>query len=276
MMVLNDGSLGPNREVIRQEHEMNRLALIGAALAILVSAAVAMAASPSPSPTAGTTATPGASASPAASPVPSGAPPASPAPSASAQAVQGQTWFAQVQPVTVTNTATVDRPGGRALLRRPVSARALVESCVADQAALADRHAINVFASAPNTKVFVDRSRIEQAIRNLLANALRFGPSGSTVEISAQIQPSLNDQAARTLEVTVADRGPGVIRNLGAALFLPFSARADKEHSRLGLAVARQPCAPTAVASSTTTVLAVAGCSASGSRARPALRVPPE
>jgi two-component system, OmpR family, sensor kinase len=129
-------------------------------------------------------------------------------------------------------------PGGRALLRRAVSARALVESCVADQAALADRHSINVFASAPNTKVFVDRSRLEQAIRNLLANALRFGPSGSTVEISAQVQPGRDDHAARTLEVTVADRGPGVVRNLRAALFLPFSARADGEHSGLGLAVA--------------------------------------
>jgi hypothetical protein len=88
---------------------MNRLALIGAALAIPVSAAVAMAASPSPSPSAGATATPGASASPTASPVPSGAPTASPAPSATAQAVQAQTWSAQVQPVTVTGTATVDQ-----------------------------------------------------------------------------------------------------------------------------------------------------------------------
>jgi hypothetical protein len=90
---------------------MNRLALIGAALAVAVSAAVAMAASPSPSPSAGATATPGASASPTASPVPSGAPTASPAPSpsASALAAQGQTWSAQVQPVTVTGTATVDQ-----------------------------------------------------------------------------------------------------------------------------------------------------------------------
>jgi hypothetical protein len=85
---------------------MNRLAFLGAALALLVAATVTVAASPSPSPSA----SPSATAHPAASPTPTASPrpTASPTPSpTSAPAKQGQTWTADVTPVNVTGTATV-------------------------------------------------------------------------------------------------------------------------------------------------------------------------
>jgi signal transduction histidine kinase len=129
-------------------------------------------------------------------------------------------------------------PGGRQLLRQPISARALVESCVADQAVLADRRHVNILVSAPETTVSVDRSRMEQALRNLISNALRFGPRGTTVEITAEVQADRAAPARQTLEISVADRGPGVAEKLRQSLFLPFAARGGEEHSGLGLAVA--------------------------------------
>ena len=129
-------------------------------------------------------------------------------------------------------------PGGRQLLRQPISARALVESCVADQAVLADRRQVNILVSAPETTVSVDRSRMEQALRNLISNALRFGPRGTTVEVSADVQPDHAAPSRQMLEISVADRGPGVAQKLRQSLFLPFAARSGEEHSGLGLAVA--------------------------------------
>lgn len=85
---------------------MNRLAFVGAALALLIAATVTVAASPSPSPSASPSATghPTASPTPAASPTPT----ASPKPTATpAPAKQGQTWTADVKPVNVTGNATV-------------------------------------------------------------------------------------------------------------------------------------------------------------------------
>lgn len=82
---------------------MSRLALIGAALALLVAATVTVAASPSPAP----------AASPAATPYPTATPAPTPATSPSsgttttAPAKQAQTWAANVNPVDVTGNATV-------------------------------------------------------------------------------------------------------------------------------------------------------------------------
>jgi signal transduction histidine kinase len=93
--------------------------------------------------------------------------------------------------------------------------------------------------AAPPAEVVVDRSRIEQAIRNLLANAIRHSPSGSTVEIRARVDLAAGSgEGRRTLMVEVLDRGPGVADDVRPSLFLPFAARSGDGHSGLGLATA--------------------------------------
>jgi two-component system OmpR family sensor kinase len=135
-------------------------------------------------------------------------------------------------------------PGGREVVRRPVSIEELVEECAADQSAVATAQGVKVAVHAPSTEVVIDRSRIEQAIRNLLANAIRHSPSGSVVEVNARVEsslPSAGTQAAaakRTLTVEVLDRGPGVADEIRSSLFLPFAARSGDGHSGLGLATA--------------------------------------
>jgi signal transduction histidine kinase len=128
-------------------------------------------------------------------------------------------------------------PGGRQLVRQPVEARTLLEGCVHDQGPLAQARGIDVTVSAPAVVVNVDRSRIAQAVRNLLANALRFSPEGSTVELAAEAVADAPGSRP-TLRVTVLDHGPGVPVAMRQKLFLPFAAHGGAEHSGLGLATA--------------------------------------
>ena len=81
-----------------------------------------------------------------------------------------------------------------------------------------------------------DRQRLEQALQNLLSNALKYAPEG---EILVQIV-DLGTQA----QVSVTDRGPGIRPEALPRIFEPFSRAADVASggvagSGLGLAVAR-------------------------------------
>jgi two-component system, OmpR family, sensor kinase len=130
-------------------------------------------------------------------------------------------------------------PGGREVVRQPVSVDELVEECAADQSAVARAQGVRVDVEASSDEVIVDRSRIEQAIRNLLANAIRHSPSGGTVEIHASVGAApAAGEGRRTLQVQVLDRGPGVAADIRSSLFLPFAARSGDGHSGLGLATA--------------------------------------
>lgn len=51
--------------------------------------------------------------------------------------------------------------------------------------------------------VFADRTRFEQAIQNLAANALRYAPEGSAVRLAARREDD-------TITITVSDAGPGI------------------------------------------------------------------
>jgi signal transduction histidine kinase len=67
-----------------------------------------------------------------------------------------------------------------------------------------------------NFEVYADEDRIVQVLVNLLSNALKFSPNGSTVTIS--IRRRGND-----LEFRVADQGPGIAADAQSELFKRFS-----------------------------------------------------
>jgi signal transduction histidine kinase len=64
--------------------------------------------------------------------------------------------------------------------------------------------------------VFADRTRLEQALQNLAANAVRFAPQGSVVRLSARgsgwgqagVRP--RSDAGPTPVLSVEDQGPGI------------------------------------------------------------------
>ena len=96
--------------------------------------------------------------------------------------------------------------GGSALAPDDVD----VEPLFARVLARHDRSARNAgvhFATAvplDATRIRADRDRIEQALQNLAANALRYAPSGSTIELRA------TRAADGTVTLTTTDDGPGI------------------------------------------------------------------
>jgi two-component system, OmpR family, sensor kinase len=128
--------------------------------------------------------------------------------------------------------------GGRELVRETIDVDALVDGPVRRLEPLAAERSITVEPHATPTPVIVDRIRLEQALSNLLSNALRIVPAGSRVEIVAGVV----EHSPRTLEVDVLDRGPGVPAAAQPRLFVPFGAREIDEAGRggtgLGLATA--------------------------------------
>jgi signal transduction histidine kinase len=133
-------------------------------------------------------------------------------------------------------------PGGRPLSRSRVAVSELAEAAVADCRPLAALRGITIDVVAPGVDVVVDRVRLEQAIRNLVANAVRFSPEGGLVSVVAEVGPRPGRSAGtgrRWLRIEVADAGPGVDPAVAPRLFLPFPRRgADGDGTGLGLAMA--------------------------------------
>jgi signal transduction histidine kinase len=88
-------------------------------------------------------------------------------------------------------------------------------------------------AIPPEIEAPVERSRIERAFVNLIANALDAMPDGGVVRISAVVE---NGDAV----IHVEDNGPGIPSEIRAQLFQPFVSAGKRNGLGLGLALARQ------------------------------------
>ena len=84
----------------------------------------------------------------------------------------------------------------------------------------------------------LDSERMLQAIKNLLANAIKFSPDGGTIRLSLQNRPGF-------LEVAVGDQGPGIPRDQWKKIFEKFRqvelpGRSSVKGTGLGLAIVQQ------------------------------------
>lgn len=73
---------------------------------------------------------------------------------------------------------------------------------------------------------------IERVFTNLVENAVKFSPPGSTVKLSAE-------RRGDELEIRVQDEGPGIVRERRESIFEPFIRFGSQEGSGLGLAICR-------------------------------------
>ncbi len=80
--------------------------------------------------------------------------------------------------------------------------------------------------------VEVDAAQVERVLANLLENALRYSPNGTSVIVRAE-------HGATELRLHVVDRGPGLPSEERDALFKPFRRGGSGRGSGLGLAIAR-------------------------------------
>jgi len=83
--------------------------------------------------------------------------------------------------------------------------------------------------------IYADAVMIEQVLTNLLENALRYTPAGSPLEIAAEVSDDW-------VEISLADRGPGIPAGLENRLFEKFYRLHDETAQSgvgLGLAICR-------------------------------------
>jgi signal transduction histidine kinase len=101
-------------------------------------------------------------------------------------------------------------------------------------ASAADAQGVSISLDIPpEIEVPLERSRIERAFVNLIANALEAMPEGGGVHISASID---GDSAL----ISVEDTGPGIAPEIRPNLFQPFVTAGKRNGLGLGLALTRQ------------------------------------
>ncbi|MEQ8226475.1 MAG: PAS domain-containing sensor histidine kinase [Rhodospirillales bacterium] len=93
--------------------------------------------------------------------------------------------------------------------------------------AIHEQRTIEVLADGPSVVVRGSAPALEQAIRNLVENAIRFAPPQSTVTVRVTDEPAIH----------VIDRGPGVPGERRATIFDRFD-RADRRGDGAGLGLA--------------------------------------
>jgi two-component system sensor histidine kinase BaeS len=123
---------------------------------------------------------------------------------------------------------------------KPINLTDLAETILGLFSALAGERNIKLKleAEANLPEVLVDPQRFQQVVGNLIDNALRYTPEGSSIDL-------IIHRTEKTVELTVADEGPGIPENELGHIFDRFW-RGEKSRARstggagLGLSIARQ------------------------------------
>ncbi len=143
-------------------------------------------------------------------------------------------------------TATLDRlvedlrtlvltdAGNLVLHKEPTDIGALVHDAVESFGAQAQSAGVSLTVEVDDkiATVDVDPARIRQVIGNLLSNAIRHTPSGSSVKVTAT-------SSVDGLTITVTDTGEGIPPDLIPHVFDRFVKGPNSTGSGLGLAIAR-------------------------------------
>lgn len=115
----------------------------------------------------------------------------------------------------------------------------LLDQLQADHVDLAakQQQALRIEGLDENIKVIGDKERLQQALSNLVENALKYSPPGSSVVIGITPQ-------RETVDISVTDNGPGIAQEHVGRIFERFY-RVDPDRSRdvggtgLGLAIVK-------------------------------------
>jgi signal transduction histidine kinase len=107
--------------------------------------------------------------------------------------------------------------GEQSLRQRSVMLDEVIERALESTRPLFDQRqqAVVVELPYPLPSISGDAPRLTQVFVNLLANANKFSPSGSTIQIGGAV-------TAEAVTVWVEDQGPGLPETMGPSLFVPF------------------------------------------------------
>jgi len=119
----------------------------------------------------------------------------------------------------------------------PHDASALLRATAVEMGGLAASAEVRIEIGASGGRVLADEDRIVQTLTNLVGNAIKFSPSGTTVRLETEV-------AADQVTFAVSDTGRGIPEDKLEAVFDPFQ-QVDSSDARqkggtgLGLAISR-------------------------------------
>jgi signal transduction histidine kinase len=119
--------------------------------------------------------------------------------------------------------------------RAPTALSPLLAECVDVLRPIAETKGVSLSCTgAPDIEIDCDRGRILQALANVVGNAVKFTPSGGSVDLVA-----CADEAE--LRLTVRDTGPGIAPEFLPRVFEQYAQqdRSDARGVGLGLAIAK-------------------------------------
>jgi signal transduction histidine kinase len=122
--------------------------------------------------------------------------------------------------------------GQRSIRRQPVALDEVVEEAIELMRPLLDQRGQQVVVELPYPLPSVrgDATRLTLVFVNLLANANKYAPAGSTIQIGGEVQPT-------SVLLWVADQGPGLPALAGQTIFGRFvrASAEEPEQSGMGL-----------------------------------------
>ncbi len=132
-------------------------------------------------------------------------------------------------------TLALAEGGTLALRKEPTDLSILAQETAASFEGLASQGGVSFdIRMAPDMPlVDVDPLRVQEIIGNLVGNALRYAPRGSSVSLTGDARP-------QSVVVSVEDSGPGIDPEILPHLFERFAKGDDSRGSGLGLAIARR------------------------------------
>lgn len=116
----------------------------------------------------------------------------------------------------------------------------LIEKSIEMMRNFANQYNVNIklTKSIPNIESYIDADRFEQVLVNLLSNAAKFSPSGSTIDVDMTLV------SESIIRISVADHGIGIPEGFKSMLFKKF-AQVDSSDSKakggtgLGLSISK-------------------------------------
>jgi signal transduction histidine kinase/GAF domain-containing protein len=133
-----------------------------------------------------------------------------------------------------------------ALNRAPMDLVSLARDVVDEERANTDRRAVAFHAAVERLVGDWDQARLERVLVNLIDNAIKFSPAGTTIAVGVWSEPAApgNSVAAEYARVSVADQGQGIApEHLGRLFEWYFRAPEAADQtlgSGIGLAISRE------------------------------------
>jgi heavy metal sensor kinase len=133
--------------------------------------------------------------------------------------------------------ARIDEEKGLHLIRRRCDLRQIAKVTARELRPIAAQHGVTIRLNGSNGPVEADPERLEQVVRNLLDNAIRYSPPGGTIIVGMKNHDG-------QVELAVRDEGPGIAPPALEHVFERFYRNPAASHaeggSGLGLAICRE------------------------------------